>query len=265
MSDVSLQPDPATGKAALEAIRAELMAIALGDLRTPNTDPEAAALRALAVAKLLQSRPEVVARFRKLPADEFPLRSLDLLEPAAIAVLHTRAELASAIAAAGSTRVPIGLVADAADTKARMLRLLELYFAEELEAVARDLADIRRGSGHVDLAADLSRLATLYRAHASLLAGADARFYQASDADTAEALARQIQDHLAARQLLQGNPERELALRAWTLLRRVYEEIAAAGRWLLRHEDAGKLFPALIINGRRPKPAPQPAAEEGHV
>lgn len=61
--------------------------------------------------------------------------------------------------------------------------------------------------------------------------------------------------------------------RAWTLLHRVYEDVAATGRWLHRNEpqQQAELFPSLIAasrpsprrapGGETPSPAPAPVEE----
>jgi hypothetical protein len=84
-------------------------------------------------------------------------------------------------------------------------------------------------------------------------------------------LAAQLFETLA---LAQGGVGRAASLRdrAWTLLSRCYEEVAAAGRWLLRHEPkVDAYFPSLHAVGRpgvgRSKsskaPSPAPAEEPG--
>jgi hypothetical protein len=63
--------------------------------------------------------------------------------------------------------------------------------------------------------------------------------------------------------------KREVLSRAWTLLLKVYDEVAAAGRWLERHENAATLHPSLYAMGRKGRPrkarptAPTPPAPGG--
>ena len=104
-------------------------------------------------------------------------------------------------------------------------------------------------SGEV-AAADLSRLAGLYRAQAATLKQ-DLRFYRAEDAKDALDFASRM-----TRELRSQGPQaaREVAWRSFALLVELYAEIARAARPLLR--EAGETaFPSLITASRAaPKP-----------
>jgi len=138
--------------------------------------------------------------------------------------------------------------------------------------VSRELADIRLGAGYLDLANDLSRLATLYATHRSELA-ADQRHYETRDAERAASFAKKIRDEYRAAASRSGEYT-ELRPRAFSELSRLYNEVRAAAEFLFRNEPAVlDEFPPLraaaaaLSPTRRSKkqadPVPSPTAGDG--
>jgi hypothetical protein len=123
-----------------------------------------------------------------------------------------------------------------------MLHVLSYHFMSN-KGVMAELDSIRQGSGYLDLAMDLSRLARLYHAHRVTLRH-DKAHYRTTDQRDALELSKSITTALKSAE----NPAArwsDMQARAWTLLRRIYEEVAAGGRFLHRRTDAATAFPPL--------------------
>lgn len=116
--------------------------------------------------------------------------------------------------------------------------------------VGPQLATLRSGIGHQDLAADLLGYAAIYREHWDILS-LDKKHFRSSDAEDAVKIAEEMITHLGARLSPEARQAADLLSRAWTLLWDTYEEVVQAGRWLLRHEPRGAdTFPSLIALSR---------------
>ena len=244
----------------LAAVRDRLAALPADRLRRPYVDVAAAATLVGGVAKKLASGP-LRARFLRLPKEELDPRLLDDLALFGRAALTAHQRRAGAAAQKTEARVPYALVEEGSALRRRMLRLVTYYFEDHAEH-GPEIAAIRAGSGHLDLASDLDRLAALCAAEAKVLA-ADTRDHRPTDARDARACAGRIREAL-------GEDDEDAAtdtwMRAFTLLAQTYDEVAATGRWLLRRDPkaAAALFPALGSVRREPhkpraRPAPAPA------
>ncbi|MCU0682129.1 MAG: hypothetical protein MUF34_07730 [Polyangiaceae bacterium] len=242
--------DLAAGEKALAQMKPLLLALSNEEVETPRLDLELAAMAALNVARIVHD-PSLVERFRLLPEGEFDRASIDRLEPLAWAAWQAhRAHQIASVSTSGAV-VPVALVEAATELEKRMQRCVEYHLADHPEAAAK-VAFLRAGSGYRDLAGDLMGYAELYRAYADELTH-DRKQYRESDADEAVRLATQLFETLA---LAPGGLGQAVSLRdrAWTLLSQCYEEVAAAGRWLLRHEPkVDSLFPSLHAAGRSPQ------------
>lgn len=264
----ALAYDPAAGERALAEIRTHLVALEPHEVETPNVDLELAALAALNVARLVHE-PSLLERLRSMPAAEFDHEQLGRLEPLAWAAWYAHRVHQIASQSATSAVVPVALAEAATELERRMQRCVEYHLADHA-AAAPKVAFLRAGNGYRDLAGDLMGYAELYRAYVEELRH-DRKQYREGDADEAERLAKQLFETLA---LAQGGAGQAASLRdrAWTLLSRCYDEVATAGRWLLRHEaNVAELFPLLQVAGRsrasrskagkatEPAPAEEPA------
>lgn len=96
------------------------------------------------------------------------------------------------------------------------------------------------------------RLADLYEAHATALA-ADGVHYRAEDPVTARKLGHGIFQVLGDGRQSDQSYWAKYQARAWTFLLATYDEVAAAGRWLFRHENGDARFPSLYTIGRQPR------------
>ena len=204
--------------------------------------------------------PERRARLALLPAAIFAKGSVDDLEQAAQPAMHIELEAAREGVAATGVKVDLALVTAATELRERMLKTAD-YNLGDREAVAREIADIRSGTGYLDLANDCVRLAALFRAHKAELA-ADKRHYDADDAKNADALAVRIRaEYRAAAN--RGEVFADLRPRAFTELTRLFNEVRAAALFVFRDDPAvTDEFPPLrsaviaLAPARRAKKAP---------
>ena len=166
----------------------------------------------------------------------------------AVALLHAMAtERQKADAQADDAKVPVGLINNAVGQRALLFKVLDYHLGADVQAAA-ELASIRAGSGHVDLATDLQRLADLAEAHSDALAGDR---YLGDGVGQARALAKQIFGHLSA-----GDDDARLRLqdeqgRVLAVLDAAYAELAAAARFALRDAAVGATFESLRSISRR--------------
>jgi hypothetical protein len=244
----SIEPDAA--RLAFETLRPLLDTQT--ELRASNIDLDQAVLFAASVGRMVR-RPEVRARFARLPAEEFDIAHADRLESVALAVWYTCTSLLNAQAQSSSRRIPAALHAQAAAVKQRMHEVLTYHLDPSSEEAA-PLAAMGPGPGssYLRLAESLLWLAELYERHAERLA-ADPVRYRAEDCELAGRLGHAIHHCL-------GEPTRPAVTtwtghraRAWSLLVATYEEVRATGRWLFRHENGEELFASLYTAGRGPR------------
>src|SRR5690606_7107341 len=119
------------------------------------------------------------------------------LGPAAWGLWYALAQRATAATAASDARVSAETLRRASTIRQRMLRVAGYMLADEPDAAA-ELASIRAGAGHADLAVDLTRLAALYggRHEATLEQGG--AHYRRTDARAAKDAAAAILADLAS-------------------------------------------------------------------
>jgi hypothetical protein len=259
---VADENDITQARAAFEAMLPRFRALPADQVSAPNADVGAVAIAVVPVARFAATlRP----RFAKL-GDEFDPTLVDDLEPLARAAryAHTLDESARAVRPS-EARVSLDLLESGTEVRRRILSLVG-YWLDDDPKVRPEIDAIRAGHGHVDLARDLNRLAALHRRHDATLR-ADPRHYRPDDAAVADHLAERIFNELGLAPA--GGPDTADTLaRAWTLLRRTYDEVAATGRWLLRHQpDADARFPSLYAHrhAARRHPAAEPAAPQPPV
>jgi hypothetical protein len=251
--------DRTSAKAAFEAALPRAQVLPKEQLITPNTAVDAAAIAALGVAREV-NEPSLRERFESLPKAEFDVQHLDDLPIFARAAWYSWTELLSASAASTDAKLPLDLVEESTGLRADMIKVITYHF-DPSSLVGRELADILLGSGYRDLANDLMRLSKLYGAQAAELAD-DKRHYRATDADRAEALALRILDELGAAKSVEQRHWTEMVARTWTLLLRVYKEVAATGNWLRRNEAGVEPFGSLVAAGRTSKAKPRKTSSE---
>jgi hypothetical protein len=248
MDEIIGDVDPHAARLAFEALLARLDA--LTEVRVASTDLRKSLIHAASVGRTVKT-PDVMAAFQTMPADRFDMQHVELLETAAMATWHTVLMQRSASVLSTGAKVPEEILAQGAAVKEHMFKVVD-YVLGHVDGIAEQLADIRGGKGHVDLADDLMREADLYDAHATALAE-DRIHYKADDAVTARKLAHGIYRVLGDGRSSDARYWSEYQARAWTFLLATYDEVAAAGRWLYRHENGEARFPSLYTIGRQPR------------
>lgn len=253
---VELEYTPARGEAALAAVREAAEALAPGEVQRITAGLLNAGLRAIGVARRVTEDDALAARFAALPPAELSPVHLARLADLGWAAVHLYQQALQADAVATSAKLPVKLVEEAVSRRSRMLAAAT-YYLGDLPETGAEIASIRSGGGHTDLAMDLQRLAVLYDAHRSMLEG-DTKYWQATDASDARRDGDEILATIAGVRL-PGTPA-DLPERVFTLLRLSYDEVRSAALWLLRHEPWAQVgFPALHAVDAKPKTAPKPA------
>lgn len=265
--DIKALEGPTRGQTAFDAIQPLLATLAEDELMTINTDMSAAAIGALGVAERARE-PTLLARFQSLPASEFDFSQIELLTMLGWAALYVMTRTGPA---RGRSKLPVTLVESAVVLEARMQICSEYHLSDHPEA-GGELSRLRPGNGYRDLAADLLGYAHLYRTHQDVLSR-DFKHYRATDEGEAVQTAEQIYTFLGEAATAEPQISSIDARRIWTLLVPTYENVAATGRWLLRHESsrAERLFPSLFRlsrTGRRsrsgePDAGTEPSIEPG--
>lgn len=199
-----------------------------------NADLELAATAGL----VLVDRGRVDGRAELFGLLEGKLMEPDILaklERTCEAALHIVVESAREEAAQTGVKVDPVTVDQATETKKRMLKCTS-YILEGNEDAEREIADIRRGTGYLDTARDLVRLAALYGVHGKVLSK-DPKNYVATDHDDALRLAKSIRDQYRAAQSSSA-PFVALQPKVFTEVARLYNEVRAAAVFIFRNRPS---------------------------
>lgn len=255
------EPDhlsPHSTEAAFDGVKAQLDALPQAAIRQPNFNLQEGALVALAAHGLLATpaRRSTLEALAKAGAVDLDL--VVNLATVARAAWFVRHKLDLAEATHTDASLPAQLVADALDTRRRMLKVLDYHLDTDVHA-QRLLTSIRAGSGHMDLANDLIALADMYATHAQAISG-DTKSYRSGDRTLARKLADGILSTLGGPATPEAQRWRNYQARAFTLLEKHHQEAIRVGRFLLWYEGGEDLFPTLF-SAVRARPAKRPSAE----
>jgi hypothetical protein len=252
------------GEAALEKLRARLSVVKPELLVNVRFNVRLASTAAVGLLDEI-ARAGLKERLGRLEAmGELDPDHAKSLADLARAAWYVRHRLDEAAALTGEARVSSAVVEGAAALRATMLRVLAFHFDED-PAVSAQLAYIRKGAGHHDLADDLTGLAALYKQHQGTLRGTP-RYYQAQDAERAQKLADAILAELGQDKGSGVAAWADLQRRVALLLERAYDELASAARYLLRHDPSAEArFPKLHAVARaRSNPTRTPKPGDPH-
>jgi hypothetical protein len=246
-------------------MRGEFVSIAPADLLTVRVDLQKVALVVLSLL-WRDSTPERRAVFERYAAQgDYDATLFERLPVLALAAWYLRRQQQRAVFAASGAAVSKEEVARAYEVRGRMLGVLDYWHGDRPE-VAVELAQVREGAGHQDLANDLDTLAEMYqREDVRPLLEHDVKHYRAGDVDEALRLAGVLATSLGITD--EGEAERltDFARRAATLLVKGYEEHARCGRFFFgKTEDVAVTYPSLFTASRAPqrkRPAEEPGGE----
>jgi hypothetical protein len=257
----SPSPQPSGAEQAFLALAPELEAFTGAIGQRVLVDVQVASAVAHSVA-LRDREPERRSSFQRLADVElYDMTLPQRVGQLALATWFTRQRQLGRLALTSAASVPPDTLRKAQLTRRRMLKVLEHWFDDDPEIMA-EVAAIRAGAGHQDLANDLEALADMYRRKPiETVIRKDAKHYLAADVDTARSLARAIFGGLGLGRKREAKRWGVLCLRAWTLLLADYEEHRVAGVFLFRKlENTAETYPSLFTAARRP---PSARANEG--
>lgn len=232
----------ATAHAALDARVAAATPLILRGVK-----PEQLVLNLTALLRSLSD--DQAARLRGLNGQvDFNARCLDDCQHALVLLWEATADRDKAEAQATDATVPAALIGQATELRALLHRVLE-YHLWDVPAALTELARIRAGQGHQDLALDLQAQAELIAAHAARLAG-DQRMPADAQAQ-AHSLADAILNHLTDDEKGEAHARRLAQQRIIAVLNADYTELSAAARFALRNTPIAERFTSLFSVARR--------------
>lgn len=195
------------------------------------------------------------ARLAKMPPDELDPKVIDLARDAARAMRHMLQARDAAEGAGNDVVLPEPLAVQAHDMRGRMLKVVLHYFEDDAELSA-ELKGLGRKKGHGPLRNDLLRLASVYERRRDVVER-DPKYYRAEDLVDARTMADEIEKRVRAARSEDARGWDDRLARAFTVLAPAYEELRAAGQYLLRHGGAERF--AALPGARRRAKAPAAA------
>ncbi len=218
-----------------EEIRAHLDAYPQHAVLPLPYDARSVALAALIVAETIDRTDAKTALTAFARSGAFDPYSLEVLAPAARAVLYilsrSREETAEHIET---------LIEDAMKLRSEMMRVLEYHLDRERGVIA--MLDRMKNPEHLNLVADLEKLADAYSAYDMMLAN-DRRRYRLDDSARARVLARALR---ASSPVTFEQQDWTLWLqRAWTALATAYADVCRASRYLFEDAESQRRFELL--------------------
>lgn len=216
--------------------------------RASNINMDKAVIHAASVGRMVK-QPEVRARFAGLPAGDFDQQHIERLETASLATWHVIVSRNSASVQSTGTRISEADIEAGTLLKQRMIKVID-YHLGHVDEVSTELGSIIEGTGYLDMSSDLLRLRTMYQRYLAEIS-TDTRHFRAEDSENAGRLAHLIHQVLGDGRDTDARYWSGYLPRAWSLLVVTYDEVAAAGRWLYRHQNGEARFPSLYAIGRQ--------------
>jgi hypothetical protein len=259
--------DLSVGERAFGRLLPALRAMSDDEIVAVNMDAQEAAVVALALVDIARE-PARHKLLQQLMPSFLAADTVEQLELAAWTTWYAHAQLQSEQALAKAAKVDAATYEESGRLLAKMLRLIEYHVGDRAE-VAKELADIRSGTGYQDRASDLVRAASLFERFESELEG-DTRHYDRALAREARRYAQQIVENIRASLGTQAAEWLDLRSRAYSRMLALYGELQAAGDFVFRRDPVQReLFTTirrLIVPSRRPAkqtpPADNPPAQD---
>lgn len=250
------------GRTSFDALLPRMHDLSEDEIASITINVETAAMAVLSIATSLKEDKELSARFHSLPNDEFDHDHLDELDRISWATIHAHKAAAEARSRSSSATLPADLVARAGALEQRMQRCCEYYLTDHPVA-GPSVEHLRKGTGYRDLAHDLLGYAALYRDYDDIVS-TDKKYYREGDVEDAVSIGEQIIELLGGGWNNEDQETLDNYVRAWTLLRRSYNEVRDTGHWLLRRDPAlaRQRLPALAVLGRIATSGSADAAED---
>jgi hypothetical protein len=227
-------------------LKPRLEAIPANEVVLGGANYDDATSRALGVLDALEKDPSLAQALRLLPKEHFDPTHLDELPMLVAAVIYAHDRSTTVAATTSEALVPVALVDEATQLRSRLLKLVDYQLGDDPDH-AREIADIRAGGGHLDLAKDLARLRLLLIKYEHIVEQ-DTK-YKATDPEEAARLSLAIR---TAYNSSNSNPWADYTRRAYTLLAASNDEVRTAAQFVFRHAPArSAVFVALRAAGRR--------------
>lgn len=214
--------DPQAAKNGWEATAALRSAI-ISPPQLMRVDFADVAVRGLKVARKLEEAP-IRAALESMPAPYFDIAMVDRMEACSWAVYYAHTQRRKAEAGEQGGRVRATTLEKSLSCKGTMMRVGEYLFVDHPQA-GPVVAAIRSGTGHSDLATDLTMLADLYHDYEPLLAANGGGLYDAADEDRARSLAAAILHELGDNEGENVKLAKEDLSRAFVVLRTDYDRL----------------------------------------
>ncbi len=244
--------DPATAERAFEASKPDLLAIHEADVEPFRLGTGRAIQGIFGVIGIAKAT-GVPVLLAQLPEPTFDRQQFSRLERLTWTAWYLERTIAPLLAGKSEAVLAAELLAEANEVRRRMQTCAEYHLMDDPEAAAQ-LAHLRLGGGHHDLANDLFGYARIYVQHLDILRH-DRKTFRESDAQRALELSSEILRLLATPKADALTELQRLEARTWALLAKVYEDVAETARWLHRSEPAKRAnYPSLFTLGRKPAP-----------
>lgn len=219
--------------------------------------PEARAVVRVALdASDLADEGDLPARLARLPHEELAPTVRDDVREIARAMRHMLTRRDEAEQQGSGLVLTDDFATLAHDTRARMLKVALHYFEDDA-AKAAELKRVGRKKGHAPLRDDLERLAAFYEAERAVVER-DPKYYREGDVAEARRIAAELTELLRAAQSDELARWDDRLARAFAALVPAYDELRAAGQYLLRAGGAER-FAALPGARKRARKDDAPA------
>ncbi|HEU4407000.1 MAG TPA: hypothetical protein VFS43_17155 [Polyangiaceae bacterium] len=246
--------DPAAAQRSFESVEEWLDSLSDEEIVALRVDLQRVAAIGLTIA-LRDSAPERRGAFERFARDGYyDITNLDRLLALAEGAWHVRRQQQRLARSSSGAALPEDDVRAAYELRGRMMLVLDYHLGDRRD-IAQDLAHLREGAGHQDLANDLQTLRELYlRDDVKPVIERDVKNYRATDPDDAHRLARAIMLSLGVSKEDEAKRLTRLAQRVATLLVRAYEKHCLRGKFLFHEvEDVEATYPSLYAAARSPR------------
>lgn len=252
--------DPLRLRAAYTTVLPVANALPKGERDHLNANPAEAATLCIQAGMAVKSAP-MADDFAKLSADFFDHDAVAHLETYGLALSFVTNHLQDALAIDSVRRLPEELAKESAETRDRLLRLIEYRLGHDPEIAAK-LVDIKSGQGYHDRASDLTRLAGIAEAHDANLSKDDIHYRPTDRADALHQAAR-IHEEIQRAGVSAADEVKDLRAAIWTLASRAYAEVRRGAQFMEKSRPGIMAsFPPLNAYGTsKPAPAEAPLAE----
>ncbi len=253
--------DATTNEKAYNDIRDTLAAVPEAKIAGLNIDLAQAAMAGLVLVDRA-NEDGIAEKIAKLAPEFIEVDLIANLETACLAAQYIEDRAATEEATTQTVKVDAVVFDRATQVKGRMIKCLS-YIMEGTKSVEDEIADIKLGTGYLDLASDLTRLAALYVLHAKLISK-DPKNYRDTDLAQARADADEVRAQYRASKTQSAEWDR-LRPRAYVEIVRLYNELRDTVHFVYRKQAEVKdEFEALrTAAGIVSKKAKQPSDKGG--